>query len=551
MSQRRNYGRLLLLASLVLGVFLLTGSFIWMQDKANMILAVFVLILYGIGQWMTIAYWQNIQSDWESTGEVLARLQQAVSDIPAALDSNLKSIATRLSEGQAQALSKLQSEVSSGAKETLEKGSVMIGDSLAKNLASPLEAMKALLTGFAEKSADQTAQLQALTQSVRDDSRKALTEGAALITGSLDKNLRAPLSSLEATMGSWQQQAAAQIEASRAFGEEVRKAQREWSEKAQRLADGLSSEFKSLAASTAQSGEDSRTAWAERAAEVQTAWETQIQGLQSRLLEDVVSRVEGLQSAQSETQDEILERALSGLEGQAKVVKDASAEQARTLQEAAANQAKAMKDAAAAFEAGLERMRETSLRLVGDVDAKATEGQARLIESISAGQTRLVEEISAGQNRLVEEISGLQRQTLGEAAKSLEAQGQLGLEVAGKVSELADSMRQGSKDLGELAHVSQINQTEMQAGVAMLNSGLSSILDRLEKQADAGDGYQTLLAELGRTLASFQERAGEVLVENAMKTQEILMEVLHHQEVRGGSSGESNQSPEQALASVQ
>ena len=83
--------------------------------------------------------------------------------------------------------------------------------------------------------------------------------------------------------------------------------------------------------------------------------------------------------------------------------------------------------------------------------------------------------------------------------------------------------------------VVQINQTEMQAGVAMLNTGLSSILDRLEKQADAGDGYQSLLAELGRTLASFQERAGEVLVENAMKTQEILMEVLNQAERKNAS----------------
>ena len=129
MSQRKNFGRILVLATLVLGLMMLVGSFIWMQDKANMILAAFVLILYGIGQWLTMLYWQNIQSDWEESGEVLARLQLAVSDIPAALDTNLKSIAARLTEGQAQALAKLQSEVSSGARETLEKGSALIGDS--------------------------------------------------------------------------------------------------------------------------------------------------------------------------------------------------------------------------------------------------------------------------------------------------------------------------------------------------------------------------------------------------------------------------------------
>jgi hypothetical protein len=512
MSQRKKIGRALLLVSIFLGLFMLTGAYIWSQDKANMILAAFVLIIYGLGQWLTIGYWNNIQADWEETGETLARLQQAVTDIPNALDTNLKSIATRLTEGQAQALAKLQSEVSSGAQATLEKGSVLISESLAKNLAAPLESMKALLSGFAEKSGEQTAQLQALTQSVREDSRKSVTEGANLISAGLDKNLRAPLVSLEASLAAWQQQAAAQMEASRAFGEELRKAQREWSEKAQGLAAGLSAEFKSLAASTAASGEASQAAWAERAAQAQGEWETRIQGLQSRLLEDVVAR----------------------MEGQAKIAQESAASQARTLQDAAANQAKAMKDTSAAFEAGLERMRESSLKVVAEVETKAAAGQADLIGEVAAAQARLVEEISA-----------LQRQTLGEAAKSLEAQGQLGLEVAGKVSDLAEAMRQGSKDVAELSHVAQINQTEMQAGVAMLNSGLSSILDRLEKQAAAGDGYQTLLAELGRTLASFQERAGEVLVENAMKTQEILMEVLNQQEGRGAS--ESNE----ALASVQ
>lgn len=544
MSQRRNYGTALLLASLVLGIFLLTGSFIWMQDKANMILAVFVLILYGIGQWMTVVYWQRIQVEWEETGMVLGRLQQAVSDIPAALDSNLKSIATRLTEGQALALSKLQTEVNVGARETLEKGSILIGESLAKNLAAPLESMRTLLTGFSDKSVGQTEQLKALTESVREDSRQSVAKGAALIADSLDKNLRGPLASLETTLGAWEKQATAQAEASRAFGEELRKAQREWSEKAKQMADILSAEFKSLASEGVRSGETAQAAWAERAVEVQTAWESKVADLQSRLLEDVVSRVEGLQLSQTETQNLILERALTGMESQAKDSQNALAGQTKALQEAAANQAKTMKDAAAAFEDGLQRMREASLKLVLQVEEKAATGQAGLAETISAGQSRLVGE-----------ISGLQRQVLGEAAKTLEAQGQLGLEVAGKVSELAEQMRQGSQDARELAHLSQINQTEMQASVAMLNSGLSSILDRLEKQADAGDGYQTLLAELGRTLASFQERAGEVLVENAMKTQEILMEVLHAQEGRDSNGTRSSpsgtdQPASETLASV-
>ncbi|HKP95490.1 MAG TPA: hypothetical protein VJ385_07020 [Fibrobacteria bacterium] len=539
MSQRRNYGIVLLLSSLVLGVFLLTGSFIWMQDKANMILAVFVLILYGIGQWMTVVYWQRIQSDWEDTGEALGRLQQAVSDIPAALDANLKSIAVRLTEGQSQALAKLQAEVNEGARATLEKGSALIGDSLAKNLAAPLDTMRTVLSAFAEKSGEQAERLQSLTESVREDSRRSLAQGAGLITESLDKNLRAPLASLETAMAAWRKQADAQAEASRAFGEELRNAQREWSEKAGRLAGDVTAEFKSLAAAGAASGEAAQAAWAERAAEAQASWESRIRELQSRLLEDVVTRVEALQSSQSGTQREILDRALAGMESQARIAQEVSEGQAKALQEAAAQQIKAGKDAAAAFEDGLRRAREASLQLVRDVEANA-----------GAGHEALMEGISFAQNKLIGELSALQRQSLADAARTLEAQGQLGLEVAGKVSDLAEQLRQGSKDMAELAHVSTINQTEMQAGVAMLNAGLSSILGRLEKQADAGDGYQSLLAELGRTLSSFQERAGEVLVENAMKTQEILMEVLQGRENRGSRASAEGEASEQTLASV-
>jgi hypothetical protein len=95
------------------------------------------------------------------------------------------------------------------------------------------------------------------------------------------------------------------------------------------------------------------------------------------------------------------------------------------------------------------------------------------------------------------------------------------------VAGLAERMEQGSKDFQDLSSLSRINQAEMQAGVGMLNAGLSSILERLDKQASAGEGYQTFMAEMGKALAAFQERASEALMENALKTQEILMEVLN------------------------
>ena len=523
MSKRKNYGAIIIIAIVVLGFFLLGGTIIWMQDRLNMMLGVFVFILFGVGQWISVAYWQNIQSDWEATGEVLARLQQAVSDIPAALETNLKAIAQKLSEGQQQALSKLQSEVSEGARQTLEKGAVMIGESISKNFQAPVGSLNTLLVSFTEKTGEQAVMIKALVDGARTDSREVVENGAALISQSLEKNLRAPLMSMESSLSSWKAHADVQAQITRNFGEEIRTAQIAWTEKAQSLASGLTGELKSLAATSAEASLLSQSAWADRATELQSAWESQILAMQESLVnavaresgklgsilaeraEALLSKVESLQTAQSESQSSILERALTGMESQIQLVSTASE----------------------SFETGLKNIREASHSLIADLESKSLEGQ----------------------NRLANEISQLQQQALGEAGKSLEAQSQIGLEIASKVSDLADQMTRGSKDFQDLSHLAQINQVEMQAGVGMLNSGLASILERLEKQAAAGDGYQNFLSELARALATFQERGSEVLIENAMKTQEILMEVLNQNE-RKPYTDRNGQDSVDALAST-
>jgi hypothetical protein len=492
MLKRKNVGSLLIGTSIALGLFALAAAIVWWQQGMNVLIGSLVFILYGIGQWMTVLYWQRIQADWEETGEVLGRLQQAVSDIPMALDANLKSIAARLTEGQVQALAKLQGEVNEGARATLEKGALQIGDSL-------------------------------------------------------EKNLKQPLASLEANLLAWARQADTQSETSRALGEEMRKSQREGAEEAKRLAQGLAQDLKTLTGAQSAQADRLLSAWAERAAAAQTESESRLADLRDALIADVTSKLREAQAAQGEAQEGLLAKALAGVEAQAKASQEAVAGQVKALQAAAAEQSQSLRAATAdqtkAMQAAASE--QTQAMRAGAVDliktwqaglsdqAKAgqasAESQAQALRSASETFAKGLTELKDTSLRLVEEVEA-------KASASLEAQSQLGLEVAGKVSELADRMRQGSQDVAELAHVAQINQTEMQAGVAMLNSGLSSILDRLEKQAAAGDGYQSLLAELGKTLADFQDRSAEVLIENALKTQEILMEVLRHQEGRTGAS---------------
>jgi len=503
MLKRKNVGPLLIGTSIALGLFALAAAIVWWQQGMNVLIGSLVFILYGIGQWMTVLYWQRIQADWEETGEVLGRLQQAVSDIPMALDANLKSIAARLTEGQVQALAKLQGEVNEGARATLEKGALQIGDSL-------------------------------------------------------EKNLKQPLASLEANLLAWARQADTQSETSRALGEEMRKTQREGAEEAKRLAQGLALDLKTLTGAQAIQADRLLSAWAERAAAAQTESEARLADLRDALIADVTSKLREAQSSQGEAQEALLAKALAGVEAQAKASQEAVAGQVKALQSAAAEQGQSLRAATAEQSKALQiATAEQTKAMQAAASEQSQAMRAGAVDLIKTWQAGLADQAKAGQSSAESQAQALRSasetfaqglvelketslrlvaEVEAKASASLEAQSQLGLEVAGKVSDLADRMRQGSQDVAELAHLAQINQTEMQAGVAMLNSGLSSILDRLEKQASAGDGYQSLLAELGKTLADFQDRSAEVLIENALKTQEILMEVLRHQEGRAGAS---------------
>lgn len=535
MANRKTYGNVVFGTAFVLAILMLAGIIAWKHDWSNVFLGVAVFVLYGMGQWLSVLYWHNIQKDWEDTGVVLAKLQQAVSDIPAALDSNLKSIATRLTEGQAQALEKLQGQVNEGARITLEKGAAQIGDSLSKNLVAPLEAMKTLLNGYAQQNEAQGDRLAKLAGTVGEDARKSVAQGAELVAGSLDKNLKQPLAALEAKLQAWTRNSEAQTESARNLGEEIRRTQREGAEQAQRLAEGLSSELKSLAGSQAAQADRLLSAWAERAAASQADAESKLSSLQASLIEDVTSRLQAAQAGQGEAQERILQKALNGIEAQARASQESIAGQVNALKAAATEQTKALQSATADQTASLKSSTAELIRSLQAALAEQAKASQAAADTQALSLQEAAEAFTKGLSELKESSLQLVRDVEAKASSSLEAQSQLSVEIAGKVSDLADRMRQGSEDVAELAHVAQINQTEMQAGVAMLNSGLSSILERLETQAQAGEGYQTLLAELGKTLSDFQDRSAEILVENALKTQEILMEVLRTQEGRAPS----------------
>ncbi len=480
MSKRKNYGPYFLIASLVLGVLLLTGSFIWMADKSNMLLAVFVLILYGVGQWITVVYWQNIQNDWEATGVILGRLQAAVSDIPTALDSNLKAISQHLLDGQRVALASLQSEVTGTAQQTLQ-------------------------------------------------------QGASLISSSLEKNLVAPLEAIQTSLNAWRNQADTQAQATLDFSNALRKSQSEWSQQTQGLVTGLTSDLNKLV--VAQTAElkglvTGQTSEFKSLAAVQA---TELKGLvvgQTTELKGLVSgqttELNGLVTGHT---DEIkslsasftaeLSGLVSALTAEFTALASASSSAGEQLQQA-------WSDKAAELQSEWEdKMQKMQVGLVAAVTAES----AKLGSTISEGTEAFLSRVEGLQSTQVE----IQGEALEKVMAGIELQSQSDQKVTERISDLTELMSLGTKDFQELAQLAQVNQVEMQAGVGMLNVGLSTILERLEKQANAGDGYQNFMSDLSRALASFQKGASDVLIENAMKTQEILMEVLSQAERKNDS----------------
>jgi hypothetical protein len=134
--------------------------------------------------------------------------------------------------------------------------------------------------------------------------------------------------------------------------------------------------------------------------------------------------------------------------------------------------------------------------------------------------------IEAAQARLAENAGSEIQKSLDLASGILVNQAQSSLQATEAVSHMAVATTKSQEALLQFETTAQINQVEMQGGIAMLNSALGNLLDRLEGQAQVGESQEAFLGKLEAALAAYQERSGEILAENALKTQEILMEAL-------------------------
>ena len=160
---------------------------------------------------------------------------------------------------------------------------------------------------------------------------------------------------------------------------------------------------------------------------------------------------------------------------------------------------------------GLETLKNVALQ----VAEKAQAGSAELSQNVSEKLGALSSDILGAFQKLSETSSVL-----------LEAQKALTESIDNRVIKEKEATDALGGNIVETAELMRVNQSELSANLEMLRSGLETILEKLSGDTAEHEEEDNFIEHLNQSLEAFHERASEVLMENAVKTQEILLEVL-------------------------
>ena len=160
---------------------------------------------------------------------------------------------------------------------------------------------------------------------------------------------------------------------------------------------------------------------------------------------------------------------------------------------------------------GLETLKTVALQ----VAEKAQVGSAELSQSVAEKLNTLSSDILAAFQKLSETTATL-----------LEAQKALTESIDNRVVKEKEATDALGGNIVETAELMRVNQSELSANLEMLRAGLETILEKLSGDTAEHEDEENFVEHLNQSLEAFHERASEVLMENAVKTQEILLEVL-------------------------
>lgn len=138
-------------------------------------------------------------------------------------------------------------------------------------------------------------------------------------------------------------------------------------------------------------------------------------------------------------------------------------------------------------------------------------------------------ELSEGMKKLNQEgLENLSKnfQNLSAAAEAgLESTTTMSSEVQSRLQEMMSGMTSITDSVATSTEYMKVNQVEMQATLEMFNRGVELLI---ESHSDQGEDVEedNLSQKLETTLEVFHQKATESLIENSVRTQEILLELL-------------------------
>jgi hypothetical protein len=161
--------------------------------------------------------------------------------------------------------------------------------------------------------------------------------------------------------------------------------------------------------------------------------------------------------------------------------------------------------------AALDSMQAIAHKVTDQADSRAVS----LAQNVGTQVEQLARDVQASFGMLADssrELVDSQRVLLVEISKRQDSE-----------KELAQGLQAG---IGDTSTLMRINQSEFQASLELFRQGVEALLEKFTGGSAEQENQRTFIDQLHATLEAFSEKASEVLVENAMRTQEILLDVL-------------------------
>ena len=242
--------------------------------------------------------------------------------------------------------------------------------------------------------------------------------------------------------------------------------------------------------------------------------------------EKLDEKLNGISTALNAGLDGISTGVKAGLEGVASATEKAMEGSTKNIADSVAEQVKQSNEQWTGFMQRLES--ETTANVdsqrVGLETLKTVALQ--VAEKAQAGSAELSQNVSEKLGALSSDILGAFQKLSETSSVLLEAQKALTESIDNRVVKEKEATDALGGNIVETAELMRVNQSELSANLEMLRSGLETILEKLSGDTAEHEEEDNFVEHLNQSLEAFHERASEVLMENAVKTQEILLEVL-------------------------